>query len=533
MRTMSFYILPFILYNEFKETSDHHTEREDPSMSKRTESVFRRILILFLGMFMILTLFGCQKEEDVTEDVSEDYGGDNETVEDTGPQIDDYPRTKIAFTYSSLYKGLLSTKGTDRIMVIPVETNGGDPMDSAFFERMDLRLNGGFDESYFYSVRKFFQNASYGQLDMQFHIYPTYYYSDSPDVWEQFLWRNLLDAYSYTIENHVKDPSEYDNDKDGYLDGVMFVTNIPSDRHRPNYTFWPERGDEKHYPSNAVLGVYVDVHASELDPYSDNYTDNAVPHELSHAMGLQDYYDYYGMSGVATHFDIMSGVGDWNAYSKMAAGWIDPYVITPDVEKVTIKLRNSAEYPDAILIPCGEWNGTPFDEYLLLDVFADRGNNRQPFPYYYQHGDIEDEGGVRLMHVDARMVRIDGSIDNGLGWLEDFDSWSPATFSDVYHAYDNSFFPDPNERATDAPDKDPNYALLALIPASGEEVENSYAFYASYLFHTGDVFTPEKYSAFFPNYPLSNKYGDIDYRFTVDSFDNETKEAIITIEKIH
>ena len=136
------------------------------------------------------------------------------------------------------------------------------------------------------------------------------------------------------------------------------------------------------------------------------------------------------------------------------------------------------------------------------------------------------------MHVDARMVRIDGSIDKGLGWLEDFDNWSPATYSDVYHAYDNSFFPDPNERATDAPDKDPNYALLSLIPASGEEVENSYTFYASYLFHTGDSFTMDDYSQFFSNYPFTNKRETIDYKFTVDSFDNETKEAIITIEKI-
>ena len=150
----------------------------------------------------------------------------------------------------------------------------------------------------------------------------------------------------------MNDPSEYDNNGDGYLDGVMLVTNIPSDRNRPNYTFRLEQGDEKYYPANAWLGSYVDVHASELDPYSDTYTDNAAPHELSHAMGLQDYYDYYGMSGVATHFDIMSGVGDWNTYSKMAVGWIDPYVITPDVEKVTIKLRNSAEYPDAIRIAC-------------------------------------------------------------------------------------------------------------------------------------------------------------------------------------
>ena len=83
------------------------------------------------------------------------------------------------------------------------------------------------------------------------------------------------------------------------------------------------------------------------------------------------------------------------------------------------------------------------------------------------------------MHVDARIARIDGSFDNGLGWLEDFDSWSPATYSDAVSAYSNSVWPDPEERMTDSPDKDPDYRALSLIPASGKEVENSYVFYSS------------------------------------------------------
>jgi hypothetical protein len=86
---------------------------------------------------------------------------------------------------------------------------------------------------------------------------------------------------------------------------------------------------------------------------------------------------------------------------------------------------------------------------------------------------------------------------------------------------------------TDSPDKDPDYRALALIPASGEEVENSYAFYASYLFHAGDSFTMDDYSQFFSNYPYTNKRETIGYKFTVESFDNETKEAVITVEKEH
>ena len=42
----------------------------------------------------------------------------------------------------------------------------------------------------------------------------------------------------------------------------------------------------------------------------------------------------------------------------------------------------------------------------------------------------------------------------------------------------------------------------------------------------------EKYSRFFPNYPYTNKYETLNYRFTVESYDDKTKEAVITIEKI-
>ena len=47
---------------------------------------------------------------------------------------------------------------------------------------------------------------------------------------------------------------------------------------------------------------------------------------------------------------------------------------------------------------------------------------------------------------------------------------------------------------------------------------------------TADPGVPE---AVVPNYPLNNKYGSVNYRFTVDSYGDETKETIITIEREH
>lgn len=158
--------------------------QEDPSMSRKTESFFRRTLILFLGMFMILALFGCQKEENPTEVIPEDHGGDNEVIEDdTGPHIDDYPRTKLNFFYNDLYAGTMNPKGKARLLIVPVKIDGGDPMDEAFFERLKEMLEGPLDSDYFLNTKEYYRNASYGQFDIECDIMPVYRLNLTMDEW--------------------------------------------------------------------------------------------------------------------------------------------------------------------------------------------------------------------------------------------------------------------------------------------------------------------------------------------------------------
>ena len=77
-------------------------------------------------------------------------------------------------------------------------------------------------------------------------------------------------------------------------------------------------------------------------------------------------------------FDMQSGnIGDWNPYSKYAAGWTAPMV-------VDLQPGESAEYTigafektgDAIVIPvhADTFDG-PFNEYILVDLFTAGGVN--------------------------------------------------------------------------------------------------------------------------------------------------------------
>ena len=94
-------------------------------------------------------------------------------------------------------------------------------------------------------------------------------------------------------------------------------------------------------------------------------------------------------------------LGDHNAFSKMLLGWNRPYVPTGSSK---IHLRPSQGNGDCVLLPLGEYNGTPFDEYLLLEFYT---------PTYLNYADsalrsdpsmsLMKVPGIKAYHVDGRL----------------------------------------------------------------------------------------------------------------------------------
>ncbi|MBQ8408910.1 MAG: hypothetical protein IJY39_08610 [Clostridia bacterium] len=132
---------------------------------------------------------------------------------------------------------------------------------------------------------------------------------------------------------------------------------------------------------------------------------NVIIHEFGHNLGLMDYYDvnHSGIDAVGK-FDMQSqNVGDWNPYSKYSVGWITPEVVTglESGESIEIEIGAFADTGDAIVIPGAqsEYNGTPFGEYILIDLFTDHGLNEADAESF----GLKDALGIRIYHVNSVM----------------------------------------------------------------------------------------------------------------------------------
>ena len=92
--------------------------------------------------------------------------------------------------------------------------------------------------------------------------------------------------------------------------------------------------------------------------------------------------------------------GDHGPISKILLGWITPLVVTGSA---TVDLTPYAEAGETLLL-IDEWNGTIFDEYLLLIFYTPEGLNEKDALYWFT------TPGIVIYHVDARI---------GNGYLED------------------------------------------------------------------------------------------------------------------
>lgn len=300
---------------------------------------------------------------------------------------------------------------------------------------------------------------------------------------------------------------EYDLNQDGWLDALWIVYAADIQQNN-NETFWAfvswvnaESNMDKPYPGvfgwtsyefmyeggNAGLPQFKGDEGKLL---VDSHT---FVHETGHMLGLTDYYDYDSETNPSGGVDMMgNNIIDHNAYSKFLLHWNQPLIPNAIQEETTIRLRPAAQSGDFILLN-PEWNGSVFDEYILLEYYTVEGLNEKDSRVRYQTDYSSAVGhnqpGVRVWHVDSTLWA--GPIRNN--WFTYDYEVTPQpgdVYADVKDVNTHAVYFGASNTTSEGRDED--FDLLKLLDASGAgSYYNSYRANSSNssLFQPGDEIT--------------------------------------------
>lgn len=364
-------------------------------------------------------------------------------------------KTEIKQTYNDFVKNNYYSisscplEGNVKLLVIPVWFSDSD---SYINESKKEYVRKDIEKAYFgdpseigwESVSSFYKKESEDRLNLTGTV--SEWYSSSLTSLtvgaykeeEVYKTSNLVkSATDWYFSNHTSDSRKnYDSDGDGYLDGVMVIYGAPDYRAYSGYDatnmwaycYWLSRTSEKSI-SNPGLNVYFwasydfmysQSKALERTGHTYNSGDTShctvdahtFIHEMGHVFGLEDYYDYYepNRTNPAAGFSMQdNNVGGHDPFSLMAFGWADPKIPT---SSSTIWINDFQSSHDLILLS-NNWNYTynsPFDEYILLELYSNTGLNK--FDSDYRYSGAYPQGpkdiGIRVWHVDARLLQLSG-----------------------------------------------------------------------------------------------------------------------------
>lgn len=271
----------------------------------------------------------------------------------------------------------------------------------------------GFQENqHIGSVRDYFLDQSYGQLDVSFDVVGPITVSHSlahygaNDASGSDVRAGALVAEACNLVKDKVDFSHYDWDGDGEVEQVCLIYAGYSEAqdHDNSHSewIWPHEWQlsANDYGSPLRLdGVTINTYAvsSELDGNSGNDLAGigTMCHEFSHCLGLPDFYDTSGASNAAFGMNAWSlmDYGAYNnhgatpsaytAYERMFCGWLVPTELNSpsDVQG----LRPVTTVPEAYII----YNEANRQEYYLL------ANHQQE--KWDAHAAAR---GLMVMHVD-------------------------------------------------------------------------------------------------------------------------------------
>ena len=317
---------------------------------------------------------------------------------------------------NDLHVGLPST-GDVKVLVVPVEI-GNNKFSDEDLEKIDLAFNGTSSETGYESVSSYYNKCSQGELNIEATITPVYSTGKSESYYDtRYLLGNDIDYEildnSLSLLEEIYDLSEYDYNKDSYIDGIYLIysCNYSLDDLSPWWAWCADYSQNTNTYDGLKTNLFVWASIQFLDDKPNSNTSininvETIIHETGHLLSLDDYYDYdefTGPSGGLGGASMMdSNVGDQDSFSKALLGWSNHTIVNGEG---TYTLRPSESSNDCLIIPLRENEDEILGEYLLIDYYTPTGLNEMQAGYY----GLFSKPGVRIYHVDAR---IDPNIGN-------------------------------------------------------------------------------------------------------------------------
>lgn len=402
-----------------------------------------RYYFSFLAFMLTISLTSCNLLVDFSfKETFEDYEAFQPDEGNNYSKVSDF-RFNLQNINASQSMINLPSVGESRILVVPVKLNDGPSWSVTMLENVNLAFFGEALETGWQSVKSFYETSSYGKLTLTGEVAPVFNVdytitdlalaskkssgsSDEyrPDEIVLSLFQKDESYDTYRINN--------DMNKDGYIDSTVFVYSnaINNNLGYWAWVYWASGKPTGEVPivNSYMWASYNFINGGQMqdisnnsypyDSYGDKVDAHTIIHESGHLLGLDDYYCYddennWDPSGsIEMH---SNNVGDENIFSKMALGWVEPYYVKSSNigDKVELTLRSSSKYGDAIILNDG-WNGTPCDEYIIIEYYSPSYlNYKDALSSYAGNGfRMYTTSGFRIYHIDARVAELSSSVRN-------------------------------------------------------------------------------------------------------------------------
>lgn len=390
------------------------------------------------------------------------------------------------------------------------------------------------------SVKSFYEKSSYGKLEIEpfvsqvFSTTKTYSQlvslikedkNNSPKAATDEIVSEVMN-YFFKGTNPIYNIADFDSNKDGILDGLWLVYDVPTnvDEKNNNGLFWAfttayGKSDVQVSSYCWASKWFLTEGISAKEPYIDANNNlladsHTFIHETGHMMGLNDYYDTSTDSNRSPAGALLMmdhNVFDQDPYSKYLLGWIDPKHIRLDNFATTLTLEPFEDNGDALVIDLPNNTGWVGEQYLILSYWTPTGLNEKDATNEYHYWDViaststtknpyagYTKPGIQMYFVDSRFVKNSFLSSNSSNQIATEEEINNATYNgkDYYvEVFNNDSsvesviggVDDVQMQIIDAGNKYRNMYAPKTIGSNSYVTPDQYvAADDSYLFHEGD-----------------------------------------------